>query len=239
MYTCTVDGLEGIFNAPRGSFRLEENGPEDLFFVPLTAAEKAEEINRKASTQFVEPKIKWEKSKAKKNLYNLIMEGDIPDTDSESEDIEAVYLMDPEFLKYDYFKFKTRLSTMRSKIAQLNRRADDDWEAYQVFISIHTPSKFSKKGYIQWQGSTSQELLWDDLELERHLQMTPWELWKSRPEYQKEFPLKAFRSKLEQEIRTGKYLFTLEFRKIEKERKEQEKAEKQEQKEREKREKSK
>ena len=39
VYTCTVDGLDGIFNAAKGSFKLEENGPEELFFVPLTAAE--------------------------------------------------------------------------------------------------------------------------------------------------------------------------------------------------------
>ena len=41
------------------------------------------------------------------------------------------------------------------------------------------------------------------------------ELWASQQEYTDEFPLDAFRGKLEQEIRTRKYIYTLEVRGIE------------------------
>jgi hypothetical protein len=93
----------------------------------------------------------------------------------------------------------------------LNKRVDDDWEAYQVYISNHELAIFSSKGHIQWQGSTAQEMLWEDMEAGKHKTMMPKELWLSREDvYVKEFPLHAFRSKLQQEIRTAKYLHTLE-----------------------------
>ena len=39
--------------------------------------------------------------------------------------------------------------------------------------------------------------------------MSKIELWRSRPEYQGEFPLKEFRDKMYQEKGTAKYLHTL------------------------------
>jgi hypothetical protein len=212
-FVCKVEGSNSLFYAPKTRFKLEANGPPEQFFVPLTQTEKDEEKEKLASSEFIEPKVKWEKSHAKKILYNMIMEGSIPDEDDESEDLERIYIMHEEFSKYDYFKFKDRLSRLRKKIQDLNRRADDDWEAYQVYISNHKPAIFSSKGYIQWQGSTAQEMLWEDMEAGKHKTMTPKELWLSREDvYVKEFPLDAFRSKLQQEIRTAKYLHTLEVR---------------------------
>ena len=212
-YICKLEGREDVLlHAPKSRFKLEANGPEESYFVPLTKAEKEEEIDKAASGRFIELKTKWAKSAAKKILYNLIMDGSIPDDDDESEDLQLIYMMHEEFAKYDYYKFKERLSRMRQKIHDLNTRADDDWKAYQMYVSNHEPAHFSSKGYIQWQGSTAQELLWEDIAAGKHNFMAPKELWLSREAYREEFPLHAFRSKLQQEIRTAKYLHTLKVR---------------------------
>jgi len=45
-----------------------------------------------------------------------------------------------------------------------------------------------------------------------HATMSPMDLYGERPEYHLNFPLEAFRNKIYQEIRTGKYLHTLKVR---------------------------
>jgi len=113
-------------------------------------------------------------------------------------------------------KIQNRLNRLRDKVLDLNKRADDDLEAFKNYKKNHKPSLFSQKGYIQWhwQGSTAQELLLDDLEdYIKNPDMKPFDLlWNSRDEYKNEFPLDAFADKIKQEIRTAKYLKTLRER---------------------------
>jgi hypothetical protein len=212
-YHCTVGGdEEDLLYAARSHFKLEENGPEEGYFIPLTEKEKEEERQAITSANFKEAKIKWKKSEAKRKLYLLILDGEIADTDTDSEDLSKIYLMDEEFAKYDFGLFKQRLSALRQKVHELNDRAKNDLEAFETYKSNHKPSLFSHKGYIQWQGSTSQELLLLDIENGKHKQISPKDLWASRSEYYDEFPLDAFRSKLYQELSTAKYLHTLKER---------------------------
>jgi hypothetical protein len=217
-YTCTIDidGTDQIFHAPANRFKIEQEGAREKYFVPLTEKELEDERQAKTSSEFKEPKIKWQKSHAKKLLYHLIMDGVISDVDNEDEDQQEIYLMCEEFAKYDFGKFGDRLSQIRKKIAELNSRAKDDELAFENYKQHHKPSLFSHKGYVQWQGSTAQDMLLDDMERGLHQQMTPKELWESRKEYTDQFPLHAFRSKLEQEIRTAKYIHTLQVRGMEK-----------------------
>ncbi|KAG7342240.1 hypothetical protein IV203_007332 [Nitzschia inconspicua] len=154
-------------------------------------------------------KEKWRKSKAKRLLYEFLMDGIVPMEDDGTMSLEDIYAIDPEFSKFDFDKFKGRLNRIRFNIMELDIRANDDLEAFQNFKSNHKPSLFSHKGYIQWQGSTAQELLWDDLdEYLKDPNSKPKDLWLKRKEYHDEFPLDAFRDKIKQEIRTEKYLRT-------------------------------
>jgi hypothetical protein len=203
-YTCLIDGEDAIYYAAKGNFKLVEEGSADDFFVPLTEAEKEQERQEKTSRNFKEPKTKWKNSEAKRRLYNLILEGVIADEDNDTEDLQEIYFMDEEFVKYDYGKFKNRLSQLRAKIEGLNNRAKDDLEAFENYKANHKPSLFSHYGYVQWQGSEAQDLLLEDIQKEKHKEMTPRELWLSRSEYQNEFPLHAFRNKLYQELKTAK-----------------------------------
>lgn len=120
-----------------------------------------------------------------------------------------IYALNEEFALYDPDLFGGRLNDLRKKIIELDKRAAEDRRAFDIYRKNHEVSLYSHKGYIQWQGSDAQELLWDDIEAGKLDEMSKQELWLSRSEYQDEFPLDAFRKKVEQEIRTSKYVHTL------------------------------
>ncbi|KAG7350069.1 hypothetical protein IV203_012666 [Nitzschia inconspicua] len=188
-----VDGNNSdIFYAVKTHFKIVEEGRNEDFFDSVSAGEIRVEARSKT---FKEPKMKWRKSKAKRILYNALLEGIIPvdDKNFQQMSLEDVYSIDPELALYDYSKLKNRLNRLRNKILELDRRADDDLIAFNNYKKNHKPSLFSHKGFIQWQGSSAQEHLWDDLEdYVKDPSMKPMELWKSRPEYMNEFPLDAF-----------------------------------------------
>lgn len=194
---------ENIYHAVKSHVRIEEEGPKKDLFDP---AGRDLETNA-----FKEPKIKWRKSLAKELLYERIIDGSIPlDPADESMSLEEIYSVEAEFNKYSFEQFGDRLNKLRENIIGNTKRADEDLAAFENYIENHEVSLFSHKGYAQWQGSTAQELLWDDLdEYRNNPNMKPKDLWLSREEYHQEWPLHAFRSKLEQEIRTAKYLHTM------------------------------
>jgi hypothetical protein len=159
--------------------------------------------------------VKWRKSEAKKIVYNALMDGVIPlkDTSFKVMSLEYVYSIDPEFALYDFKKFKDRVNRIRKKILELDKRAEDDLAAFKNYKDNHEPSILSHKGYVQWQGSSAQEFLWEDLDAYiKDPGMKPKDLWQTCPEHRKEFPLKTFADKIKQEIRTAKYLHTLKER---------------------------
>ena len=84
----------------------------------------------------------------------------------------------------------------------------------------------SAHGYIEWEGSKAQWKLKKDSDNDKHLQMSKLDLWSSRDCYHMELPLKVFRDHVYQEIRTRKYMYTLELKEKNKlEKKEKEKVE--------------
>jgi hypothetical protein len=178
------------------------------------------EVDSEDEEEFAEPKIKWRKSEAKKILHMLVVDGVIPLEAKDANNqptmaIQDVYNLHDEFKKYDFKKFQGRLSAVRIKVKELHSRANDDLDAFENFKQNHAVSLYSHKGYIQWQGSHAQELLQTDLEAGKHTEMAPKALWESRKAYMDDFPLDAFRDKLKQEIKTAKYLHTINERGIE------------------------
>lgn len=191
----------------------EEGNVEDFFSSKDKEKRKIAELQAK---QFKEPKIKWEKSMAKKLLYNDIVEGRVPldpkDDDNGQLNLKGIYSMRPEYSEYDYDKFSGRLSSVRKTIRDFQKKASQDRKRFDRFKDRNPVSELSHKGYIQWQGSEAQELLRQDIREKKHENMSKMDLWGSQPEYFTEFPLDAFRDKLYQEIRTAKYLHTLEHK---------------------------
>lgn len=160
-----------------------------------------------------EPKIKWQKSQAKKLLYKDIREGRVPlesqHLDPDGIHIRSIYISRDEFMLYSYPSFSGRLSSLRKTIKESNERAEIDKKAFDDFKSRHLPSLQSSMGYAQWQGSEAQQQLKQDLKDKLHLTMSKSDLFFSRECYWAGFPLSAFRDKLYQEIRTSKFLHTL------------------------------
>ena len=101
---------------------------------------------------FVEPEIKWAKSKAKELLLEYLKDGRVP-LDSNATDesgkrltskkiYEKVCTLDEENKKYDPSKFPSRLSALRKKIK-------DEKNPAQKF----------KEPDIPWQSSKAKKLL--------------------------------------------------------------------------------
>ena len=154
----------------------------------------------------------WATSKARELLKKDLLEGKVPLFPTTGVSTEQIYAMRPEFAEYAYEKFPSRLSSLRGAVRKRLKRADDDRASFERYVQNHTISHFNHAGLIQYQGSDAQEFLKNDIELGLHLRQSKQALWASRPEYYLNFPLHVFRDKLQQEIRTAKYLYTLKVR---------------------------
>lgn len=164
-----------------------------------------------------EPKIPWKKSEAKKQLYELIMNGEVPlqatDVNGRSTmPLSMIYLMNPEFRKYHYSKFSSRLSSLRKTIVANIGRSEEDLKDTTSFVQNHPASLHTHRGEIQWQNSRAQQLLLYDIKRKYLDEHSFAELYLSRPEYYKFFELKPFRKKFDQEINTAKYKHTLKVK---------------------------
>ena len=183
--------------------------------VEQAEAEETEETNKKEDWE--EPKPKWGKSKARKLLYLDIIEGRVPRTAKDENGrltakLKDIYNSRPEFKKYHYSKFSSRLSSLRNTIKSKDSRKELDQEAFDNYVANHPISYFSHKGYIQWQGSDAQELALEHIKENRHNE-GKWKDWHEEyPEFYQNFELAVFKDKIRQEIRTAKYLHTLEVR---------------------------
>ena len=112
------------------------------------------------------------------------------------------------------------MAGIRRIIKAKNGRAEDDQKAFDKFVENNEVSTVSHKGYIQWQGSDAQRLLRKDIKdgtLEKYTKENypknhKMEFWLTRPEYYDELPLPVFRDKIRQEIRSAKYIHTLNVR---------------------------
>jgi len=172
----------------------------------------------KEEGEYEEPKIRWQKSEAKRLLEKDIHSGNVPlyATDANGQStmkLEDIYYSRVEFTEYLYSKFSSRLSSLRNTVKKDTSRAALDQEAFESYKQNHPAlAYFSHKGYIQWQGSEAQRLCLEDLKEKRHENVSRKDFFGSRPEYYENFPLDVFRDKVNQEIRTAKYLHTLEVK---------------------------
>jgi hypothetical protein len=71
-----------------------------------------------------------------------------------------------------------------------------DQKAFDNFVANHPPSLYSRKGYLQWQGSDAKKQLKEDMVAGLLEDMGKKELRGSRPVYYENIPLKPFRDKI-------------------------------------------
>jgi hypothetical protein len=109
--------------------------------------------NGNGKTKFLEPKIKWAKSPARKLLYTDVKEGSVPldaiVDGKRTTDNKEVYMMHPEYSEWNIDSFGRRLGGLRKFITAKNVRAEDDQKAVNKFVENNELSTMSHKGYIQ------------------------------------------------------------------------------------------
>jgi len=161
-----------------------------------------------------EPKIKWRHSRPRALLYKDIEDGVIEfDEDNQPvQSLEEIYAMRPEYSDYLLVNFERRLMALKELFDALIGRAEEDMEALENYMAHHEISQVNWLGMIQWQGSEAQELVIQDIEEDLHLERGYRALYDLRPEYFEYFDYKTFKQKVRQEVRTKKYLQTLEVR---------------------------
>ena len=180
--------------------------------------DETKENNKKGKKKFVEPKITWANSDARRLLYEAIMSKDVPlewdglDKFGHTRNLKSIFVSIPELGLYDYKMLSSRLSSLRGIITTHNRRAAADEKAYEKFKQLHPPSRFAKKGYIQCQGSEAKKQLKKDMEQGLLEEYEKQDLWELRTVYYTNFPLKEFRDKIKQTTRTHKYMHTLKVK---------------------------
>ena len=154
--------------------------------------------------------LKWEHHPLREFLLNLLIENKIPvdHTIMGPREVWDTYCDNPLFegLKYGT-TFTRRLLALRKQVGEGKSRADEDLEAFLAAKANHPPPARNHRGEPQWNGSEAQRLLAIDMEMEKNLDLDPWELWDSRDEYL-EFKLTTFRSHIYQADRTKRYLHT-------------------------------
>lgn len=211
----SLDGKNGpILHALAHWVKTVEEGDKEDFFEP---SQQAHGDNNGESD------IPWKDSVAKRMLYRDIRKGLVPKEARDEHNrstmpLKDIYNMHPEeYHKYDYKKFSGRLSSLRKTVREKNLRAKDDQAAFDLFVTNHNVSMFSSKGYTQWQGSDAQKKAKKDIDdgkLEKgHPNYVGYRaLFSEKREYHEHFPFPAFRDKMRQEIKTGKYLHTLKVK---------------------------
>jgi len=163
-----------------------------------------------------EPLLKWsELHPARKLLFDEISDGRIP---LEADRMGAAQVW-CNYHSTSQFKmrgmkfgdtFKRRLTALRMQIGKDKSRAAGDQQEVARAIRNHPAPTHNHRGEPQWNGSKAQQTLKLDIAAGNHLKMTPTELWldPARPEYQ-DFEPQTFRWKIQQELKTQKYLHTL------------------------------
>jgi len=156
---------------------------------------------------------------ARKLLYDEIANGSIPLSADEMGPAEVYcnYCDTIEFqmpgMEYGE-TFTRRLRGLREMIAGDFDRSSRDKNALQIAMKVHPPPRLNHKGKPQWNGSLAQALLKYDISQGRHETMTVMELYnkENRELYRKTLSAEDFRWKIQQEVRTKKYLYTLKYR---------------------------
>jgi hypothetical protein len=136
----------------------------------------------------------WRNSHAKKLLITDIIDGRIDDDMTPKQ----VFAFRPEFQVYNYDNFVTNLRNMRKTVTKQQDLADDDEAAFAHDELLEL--RVNGKPYPRWQGSVAEQLLKQDIDNGRHINMKPRELRESRLEY-RPYPQTVFRDHIHQELR--------------------------------------
>jgi len=138
------------------------------------------------------PKVPWQYSKAKELLTKDIVDGVVDDNMPPRE----VIRLRPEYAEYKEY-FANYLRTLRASIKANKANAALASRAVKHDRRVMIP--FASKPYPAWRRSEADISLKADIADNKHKEMKPKELYESREEYHKFYPLGVFRNHIYQE----------------------------------------
>ena len=159
----------------------------------------------------VENSTPWRESKARKILYDDIMNGLVPlhakDSNGKSTmKLREIYDMHEEYSDYSYKNFSRRVSSARKTLKIAQQRKQDDADAFQNFVDNNDAVYYSKKGYIQWKGSDAQKLCLKYVKDKAHERMSYRKIYGEHSRFYSNFPFAAFKDHYRSEVRGQKYI---------------------------------
>ncbi len=144
----------------------------------------------------------WAKSKTKAILESMIIKGEIPEEDWPPA---SVYELKDEFKKTHYKRqFVSGLRRLRKEIKMRKVRVNFDRQAIDHDRRLYPAAAITQQGFPRWPGSEAQRLMKQDVDNEVYWNITPKQLYDSRPEYYRDFELTQIREHLYQEVRSRK-----------------------------------
>jgi len=191
--------------------------------LPVVAHIPAKKIKRKKKEsiqedeEVEEKELPWDQfNPARKLLFDELLAGNIPLDASAMGPAEVFYThhrtLEFQIKGMEYgSKFTSRLRSLREIVASDRKRAKDDVKALEIALKKHPPKRLNHRGQTHWNGSLAQALLKYDISLGKHKTMKPHLLRMTRPQYQAAASMDQFRWKIQQEVGTAKYLYTLKF----------------------------
>lgn len=147
---------------------------------------------------------RWvEKNPVRQQMRQDIVTGCIPD----SMDVATAWKLRDEYEEMDVATFKSRLEGMRKIVGEAKAKASADAHDLAQDRVLRPRPEFNARGEVQWVVSEAKTLLEMDFEDGKFDEMTPKELWQSRPTvYPRDCPiLKVFRGHMHQIIKTAKW----------------------------------
>ena len=165
--------------------------------------------------------IDWIHSETKKVILADLTDGHLSLDENvvSAENAFRVYKAHrPEpFAEVSFDQFKQRLKDHRKQVKKLHEASQFDEAAFQHDrLLVQPQGTHNHRDEPIFDRSPAQELLRQDVKNRQHDEMSPMDLWRSRPEYIV-FALNIFRQRIYQEVRLQKYWTHLEDKRKKKE----------------------
>jgi hypothetical protein len=137
---------------------------------------------------------------------------------SEEKAFRVYKACQPEaFADVGFYQFKLRLIDHRNQVKRLHEASQWDEAAFQHDPLLKEPQgTHNHRGEPIFDRLPAKDLLRQDVIDRQHEEISPMELWQSRPEYMV-FALNIFRQRICQEVRLQKYWNYLEEKRTKKE----------------------
>jgi hypothetical protein len=126
----------------------------------------------------------------------MIIKGEIPEEDWPPASVYE--LKDNEFKKTHYKRqFVSGLRRLRKEIKMREVRVNFDRQAMDHDRCLYPAAAITQQGFPRWPGSEAQRLMKQDVDNEVYWNITPKQLYDSRPEYYRDFELTQIREHLQ------------------------------------------